>query len=1090
MADVPGGGFEVGSAFVSVSPEAEDFQEQVAALVEGTDIVVQVPVIPDGEGFRARLEEQVGAGDTAVTVPVVPDTAGFKVLLEDQLAATQGQAGAAGEAAGTAFDDGFTASLQRLAAVAFPASVTGEAAAAGDEAGAAFTRGMAGAAERAGGYFADVVPEAAADGEAAGAAFGERFAAAAAARGGELTGLGAEAEDEAGAAGEAAGLTFSERFSAIASRAGAFAGLTSGAETEGEEAGGLAGARFLGKLKGVLTGGAGSIEALVGAVFVGAAAVMASSFQAAMERLHTQAGVGQAAIAGLSADVLSLAAKVGESPDSLAASLYHVESAFASNGITATKALHDVQIAAEGARVGGADLVDTTNALTALMKSGLVGAAGSASQAMGYLNAIVGSGDMTMQDFTESLSSGLVAQAPLYHQSIVQVGAALATLGDENIRGAKAATDLRMAWQAIQSPLTTAGAALQHLGLTSTTLADTMREHGLTGAIDQFVAHLKASHVPIGEWGQYVTEIFGKRAGAGIGVLTAQYENLNLKLGTVSRGVHDFGNAWANTEATTSQKLHQLEAGLEALMIRLGQGILPVLGDIFSAITKALPSIEKWATAFGKIAAPAVKAFFTGLAATFKLLLGPLKDITVSVVVAVAAMLGIAKVIEIVKALRLAFIALQVAMAANPWVDLAIAIAVLVGLIIKYHKQIWDVIQKTWHDITSFFDSVARTVFKPVEEALAAFSGWWASHGAEIKEVWDSVWGAISATFKADWDIITGVVSAAWQLVGPYLTAALDVLKAYWTITWDAISAYFKVTWDAIAAIVKIGVAYVETVIKIAWDLIVGIFDVFLDLITGHWSKAWHDAETTVTQIWNAIKGFLGSVWDAISSLAEQVWDHIKTFLSQAWNTIKDTAISAFGDLRSGIAHIWDGIVSDVEGFVSHIESVIGGLLSHIPGAGIIGKIGGALGLAGGGVIPGYAPGRDSIPVMLSPGEGVLTPEAVRGLGGPAFVHAANATFAAARGMSRGMAYGGVVTSFAGGGVAGWDSGGGFASTGLDALVQALIDALTGQGGGFGPRPGGPQNLTVEQNYYGTNWPSPEQQQAMITRLTAAVSNA
>ena len=38
-----------------------------------------------------------------------------------------------------------------------------------------------------------------------------------------------------------------------------------------------------------------------------------------------------------------------------------------------------------------------------------------------------------------------MAVAKSYGQTIYQVGAALATFGDNNIRGAKAATDLRMA---------------------------------------------------------------------------------------------------------------------------------------------------------------------------------------------------------------------------------------------------------------------------------------------------------------------------------------------------------------------------------------------------------------------------------------------------------------------------------------------------------------------------------------------------------------------------------------------------------------------------------------------------------------------
>ena len=68
MPDIPGEGFEVGAAFVQVSPEAQDFQAEVEAIVGETDIVVQVPVVPDAAGFRARLEEEVSAGDTAVTV--------------------------------------------------------------------------------------------------------------------------------------------------------------------------------------------------------------------------------------------------------------------------------------------------------------------------------------------------------------------------------------------------------------------------------------------------------------------------------------------------------------------------------------------------------------------------------------------------------------------------------------------------------------------------------------------------------------------------------------------------------------------------------------------------------------------------------------------------------------------------------------------------------------------------------------------------------------------------------------------------------------------------------------------------------------
>ncbi|MGW3232473.1 transglycosylase SLT domain-containing protein [Kitasatospora sp. NPDC001095] len=62
---------------------------------------------------------------------------------------------------------------------------------------------------------------------------------------------------------------------------------------------------------------------------------------------------------------------------------------------------------------------------------------------------------------------------------------------------------------------------------------------------------------------------------------------------------------------------------------------------------------------------------------------------------------------------------------------------------------------------------------------------------------------------------------------------------------------------------------------------------------------------------------------------------------------------------------------------------------------------------ATGGVLPGYAPGVDSIPAMLSPGEAILRPEVTAALG-PALIHQWNA--AARKGQ---------LSRFAGGGIAG-----------------------------------------------------------------------
>jgi Transglycosylase SLT domain len=56
-------------------------------------------------------------------------------------------------------------------------------------------------------------------------------------------------------------------------------------------------------------------------------------------------------------------------------------------------------------------------------------------------------------------------------------------------------------------------------------------------------------------------------------------------------------------------------------------------------------------------------------------------------------------------------------------------------------------------------------------------------------------------------------------------------------------------------------------------------------------------------------------------------------------------------------------------------------------------------GYAAGGVLPGYDPGHDTIPAMLSAGEGILTPDAVRAIGGARTIDMLNARHFADGGM-------------------------------------------------------------------------------------------
>src|SRR5262249_12058703 len=128
--------------------------------------------------------------------------------------------------------------------------------------------------------------------------------------------------------------------------------------------------------------------------------------------------------------------------------------------------LHILKIAAEGAQIGGANLEETAYALASAMNA-LGSKAGDAKSVMGELNAIVGSGDMTMTDLLDALKTGLIPTAVQSGISVKSLGAALAVLGDEGQRGAIAGTRLRMAIALLSGPSQAASKVLDAIGLSA-----------------------------------------------------------------------------------------------------------------------------------------------------------------------------------------------------------------------------------------------------------------------------------------------------------------------------------------------------------------------------------------------------------------------------------------------------------------------------------------------------------------------------------------------------------------------------------------------------------------------------------------------
>jgi TP901 family phage tail tape measure protein len=372
----------------------------------------------------------------------------------------------------------------------------------------------------------------------------------------------------------------------------------------------------------------------------------ADTFNQKMTLIRTQANDTTDDLGTMSQAVLNMAGAVGQTPDALADALYHITSA----GFTGAQALDLLKSSADLADVGQSNLTDTTNGLIAMLRSGVPDVKNSA-QAIGMLNAIVGSGNMTMDDLVGSLSK-FMPVAGTFGVSAQSMGAALDTMTDQGYGSAQAATALRMTIAMMAAPTAASAGILKDLGLTATQtgsmtaaltealaksgvtqtqLASDMKQpDGLAVALTDLKSHMVDAGVSAQEQADIIARAFGG------GKTGAAILDLYNNIGTVQQKFIDIGGAvdnWSGDLATqmgtNSQHILDFQATVDAMRIDLGdifapmadsavkafQGTLMVVGPAAISWVKddAVPAIDDFGRFFEDDLVPAVESAGTAL---------------------------------------------------------------------------------------------------------------------------------------------------------------------------------------------------------------------------------------------------------------------------------------------------------------------------------------------------------------------------------------------------------------------------------------------------------------------------------------------
>lgn len=380
-------------------------------------------------------------------------------------------------------------------------------------------------------------------------------------------------------------------------------------------------------------------------------------------------------------------------------------------------------------------------------------------------------------------------------------------------------------------------------------------------------------------------------------------------------------------------------------------------------------------------------------------------------------------------------------------------------LVIGPMGDLFDSIKGGWKDIKGIPKKI-----KDGWETLTSLPG-------KVSGIFSRVWGAVSSGASAAWSGISSFGSrvgrmmvSAGSSIAEFASGMVSQLRraAVATGVWIAEHAVAAGTFiaenvtmaaSATAAFIAENAATLGLVAGIA-----ALVGAIIYLAT-HWKQVWGDIKAIALDVWHNV---LDPMWHGIEAGAIFLYDEvIKPQFANITGAFHDVENAALWMWHNVLEPVWTGIEKGARSFVSGFKTVWGKLedvfkkpvnfligtvydkgiarlwndvVSHI-GLGSL-KLPVIATMATGGIVPGKDTGRDNHLVAMRSEEGVLVPEAVRGLGGPGFVHAANEHFGGhPSGGSRGA-----VPGYSRGGIIG-DIGGFFSGVGHDILSSAKFAA-------------------------------------------------
>lgn len=305
----------------------------------------------------------------------------------------------------------------------------------------------------------------------------------------------------------------------------------------------------------------------------GVAIKMSSDFDSAFGRMVGLAGVTADEVDGLKKSVLDLAGKTAQSPQALADGLYFLRS----SGLDAAKAMEALEVSARASAAGlgpTAVIADAvSSAMNAYTKSGL-----SAAEATDILTGTARAGKAEPAELAGALGRVLPIASEL-GVTFKDVGGAIASLSLTGNDASTSATLLTNILSKMLKPSQQGAEALAGVGMSATSIRESIAEKGLLGTLDDLKARL-------GDAG-FVKFLEDAQAVQGALSLTGQNaEQVHTVFDQVAASAGATDEAFAAISDTAGFKMKQAWADVQVALIKAGDIIMPIAAGIAGAIAK------------------------------------------------------------------------------------------------------------------------------------------------------------------------------------------------------------------------------------------------------------------------------------------------------------------------------------------------------------------------------------------------------------------------------------------------------------------------------------------------------------------------